>query len=433
VDIAVTRGEVGEVDRGWEFLAQASALLDQSLDYQATLTNVVQLAVPRIADYCTVGLLDDDGLMTWAASAHRDETRAQLAQQLRAYSPDMTSPTSTHPVAEAFRRGVTQLISPVDESFLRGIARDETHLALLRELAPASYIAVPMSARARILGLLVFATTTDSGRCYAQRDLTLANELGHRAALAVDRATLYRAADQAGRAREAMVSVVSHDLKNPISTIQMAVSFLLDEVVPSDQAHDVERRQLQAVRRATSRMYRLIHDLLDVTAIEAGKFRVECCPEAVAPVVNEALESLQALAEAKRIELAAEAPRELPPVVADRDRLLQVFSNLGGNAIKFTPDGGRVTIRVSRARDAVEFSVVDTGPGIAAADLPRVFDRFWQATKTARSGTGLGLAIAKGIVEAHGGRIGVTSVPGQGSTFCFSIPAAASGVAVVET
>ncbi|MGI8620021.1 MAG: GAF domain-containing sensor histidine kinase [Gemmatimonadaceae bacterium] len=404
----------------WEFLAEAGSLMEASLDYESTLAAVVELCVPTVADYCAIGLLDERGVVSWGSSAHRDPAKTELAVKLRAYSPNFGR--STHPGAIAILSGETQLINTVDEAFLRILARDDDHLALLRELAPTAYVGVPLVSRGRVLGLLVFVATADSGRRYTDSDVMFATEIGRRAALAVDHAVLYRAAEEAGRDREKMVAVVSHDLKNPISTIQMAVSFLLEDIVPKDEAHTLERRQLEAVKREAARMYRLIHDLLDTNAIEAGKLHVHRSAQEIAPLVDEVLETLRPLAQAKQIELALETPPELPVVHADRDRLFQVFSNLGGNAIKFTPGGGRVLIRVRQGDDAVEFDVADTGPGIPPGDLPRVFDRYWQAKKTANLGSGLGLTIAKGIVEAHGGRIDVSSVQGEGTVFSFTIP-----------
>jgi signal transduction histidine kinase len=317
------------------------------------------------------------------------------------------------------------LFGVVDEALLRMIARDETHLLLLRELSPTSYITIPLYVRDRLLGLLVFATTISSSRKFTGRDLGLAYQVGRRAALAVDHAVVFQQAEQAARARDVMMAVVSHDLKNPLSTISMAVNFLLEHVIPDDTSRHIERQQLAAVQRAAERAFRLIRDLLDVTAIEAGQLAVGLRQHhPVASVLEEAADMLGPLAAAKRINLLVEMQKELPMISADRDRLLQVFSNLGGNAIKFTPELGRVTIGARPAGDLVEFSVSDTGPGIAESDLPHVFDRFWRATKTAHIGTGLGLAIAKGIVEAHGGQISVSSTIGSGTEFVFSVPVA---------
>jgi signal transduction histidine kinase len=414
--------ERGTIATRWRFLAQASAVLDRSLDYKETLSNVVRLVVPRIADYAGIALLGDDGSLTWGYSAHCDPTKEALVGRLRAYQPQVT--IEGNPTAKALRTGETQFMPDVDETQLHLIARDDTHLSLLRQLAPTSVIILPLAARDRVLGSLVLATTRDSKRRFTDRDVAIANEVARRVGLAVDRAILFRAAEQSARAREQVVAVVSHDLKNPLATIQMAVNFLLEELVPDDAAHEKERSQLQAIHRSAERMYRLVHDLLDVTEIEAGKLPVARSPTGVDVLVTDAIELLRPLANAKRIALETELPPALPPVAADRERVLQVFSNLGGNAIKFTSQGGRVEIRASLRDAMVEFTVRDSGPGIASEELPHVFDRFWQAKKTARSGAGLGLAIAKGIVEAHGGDIRAESELGRGSSFLFTLPVA---------
>jgi len=421
---ARTTSERAAIIRGrWRFLAEASALLDRSLEYQETIRNVVELAVPRMADFAAIALFADDGSLRWGHSSHADPAKKALADRMREYQPQLT--IDANPTAAALRTGETQVIKAVDDAFLHTVARDETHLSLLRQLDPTSLIYMRLAAREKILGSLVLATTRDSGRRFTDRDVAIANEIGRRVSLAVDHALLFRAAEQASKAREQVMAVVSHDLKNPVSTIQMSVSFLLEELVADDAAQEPVRKQLEVIRRTARRMDRLIHDLLNVAAMEGGKFAVSRAPMPVEELVADAVDLLHPLADAKHIALDAELAPALPPVNADRERLLQVFSNLGGNAVKFTPEGGRVEIRAS-VRDAmVEFVVHDTGPGINADDLPHVFDRFWRAKKTSRDGAGLGLAIAKGIVEAHGGSIRAESEPGRGSAFTFTLPLAA--------
>jgi signal transduction histidine kinase len=406
----------------WQFLAEASELLDASLEYQTTLANVVALAVPRLADYAIIALLTDDGALGWGWSAHRDPAKRPTVERLREYLPDLT--TNRHPWVEVVHSGRAQIIETVTDPFLQSIAKDDTHLSLLRDLAPTSYFIIPLAARGRVLGSLLFATDDSSDRRYADRDLAIAAELGRRISLAVDNATLYRKAEQATHMREDMVAVVSHDLKNPLATIQMAVSFLKGEIVPNDAAHDVERKQLDVIQRSADRMYGLIHDLLDTAAIEAGHVRLTRSVVPANELVIDAIELLRPLAAAKHIELLANLPSGLPPIMADAARVLRVFSNIAGNAIKFTPPGGRVEFGVTDVGVALAFSIADNGPGIAASDLPHLFEPYWQAERTKSLGSGLGLPIAKRLIEAHGGEIRVASEVGKGTTFTFTIPLA---------
>ena len=241
-------------------------------------------------------------------------------------------------------------------------------------------------------------------------------------ALARARAGERRALDQAEAAlaaRDEMLGVVAHDLRNPLSAISLKAG-LLRETAPSEKT----RRAAGSIENAAQRMGHLIQSLLDVTVIEAGGFTVRPAACELRELVDEARELLEAAAGARAIEIAAQA-EEGVSVLADRERVIQVFSNLIGNAIKFTPEGGRV--RILARRDGSEHAlveVIDTGPGLPPRDVERVFDRFWKRERAGVEGTGLGLFIARGIVEAHGGRIRVASVPGSGATFSFTLPLA---------
>jgi len=177
----------------WEFLAEAGALMEASLDYEETLASVVQLSVPTVADYCAIGVMDQHGVVTWGSSTHRDKAKAELVAKLRQYTPNIGG--MNHPGARALLSGEPQLINTVDEAFLRLLAVDEAHLALLRELGPTAYLGVPLVARGHVLGLLIFVATAESGRRYTDSDVLFASEIGRRAALAVDHAILYRAAE----------------------------------------------------------------------------------------------------------------------------------------------------------------------------------------------------------------------------------------------
>jgi two-component system, sensor histidine kinase and response regulator len=231
---------------------------------------------------------------------------------------------------------------------------------------------------------------------------------------------LRQKAEAATRLRDEVLATVSHDLKNPLGTIYTSSALLLE----MEMSPDAQRRQLEIIRRTARRMDRLIQDLLDVSRMEAGRFTVEPQPEAAGSLMVEARELLANIADTKTIALELELPPADLMVHADRNRVLQVFSNLIGNAVKFTPEGGRVTVRAEAEPGAVGFTVEDTGVGIPEEALARIFDRFWHSGEG--GGSGLGLAIVKGIVEAHGGRIRAESGPG-GSRFTFTLPAASAG------
>lgn len=237
--------------------------------------------------------------------------------------------------------------------------------------------------------------------------------------LSVAADTARERAERAVRERDEVIAMVAHDLKNPLHTIGITLS-LLDEL-PLSEEERVEKRRI--IRRTVDRMERLIGGLLDMRRIEAGQaLSVTPRPVPADDLLREACALFQPQVEEKRIALSCDAGEQCPPVAADQDRVLQVFWNLIGNAVKFTPEGGRIAVRCEPEGDHVRFSVRDSGPGIRAEHLGRLFDPFWQEKRTARLGTGLGLPIAKAIVEAHGGAIEVASRPGEGTTFSFTLP-----------
>jgi len=406
------------------FLAQASHLLAASLDYEVTLDSVARLMVPAVADYCVIDLVDEEGAVRRLGTAHEDRDQ-ELLLKTKEFYVDLSS---DEPTARAIRSGLPLLIPEVTEQFMTSAARSEAHLDLIRALQARSIMVVPLIARGATIGTLSLARVR-SHNSYGPADLALAQDLAARAALAVDNARLYEQAGQATRLRDEVLAIVSHDLRNPLGVIALSASALSDDVLPREQQLEV----LGIIQRTTERMDALIRDLLDITRMEAGKLEVHRSPDSAVALLTETLDAHRLLGAEKGVHLDMDVPEYLPPVSVDRERILQVLGNLVGNAIKFTPAGGRVLFAAEwHGGQTVRFTVRDTGIGIPERDLTHLFDRYWQARAHARTGAGLGLAISKGIVEAHGGEFEVRSTAGEGSCFAFTVPVDMSQGADVE-
>lgn len=397
-----------------KFLAEVGAVLSSTLGYEETSDNIASLAVAELADICIVETEDEDGALRRWSVAHRDPSKAELAAALQRTPLDPRRPHFGSAVFDIRRPYAMDEVTP---AYLEAIAQSDELLRVWRELEPKSFLALPLVAHGRLAGAMILVSTTTRRDSPANR--RLADEVARRAAYAVENARLYRAARRAIQARDDVLGIVAHDLRNPLNIVRMQALLLREQGLRSKHGAP---QAVAMLERAVARMDRLIQDLLDVTAMEANRLSIE--PTHVSPdhVVSIAVEAQCMLAASASLELRAEVAGDLPELWADRDRLLQVLENLLGNAIKFTPPGGRITVGAAPKDGEVLLWVADTGVGIAAEDLPRLFDRFWQAPRERRRGAGLGLPIVKGIIEAHGGRVWVQSTPRQGSTVFFVIP-----------
>lgn len=407
-----------QAERNQQLLSEAGARLSKSLEYDETLRVVVELAVPTLADCALLDILDDrrddQAPLYRLASTHADPYCQQILQEYeRPRGLAVSTPSRVMDVIRGRRPSVASEVPP---------ARAEADLGLVAPgLGVRSYMIVPLIAREHVLGALTLLST--SGRRYGDADLALAQELALRAAFAIDNARLYRIAQNANRIRDEVLGAVSHDLRTPLSVIAMCTRVLL-ESPPHDEA--VRRDMLSTIDQSADWMMRLIRDLLDVSSMEAGRLSIDKRPEDVAPIVERAVQMFARASAERSVPIYEDVPPGLPPVLGDAARLLQVLANLVGNAVKFT-QRGRITVSAEADGDYVVISVTDTGPGIPREHLPHIFDRYWHARRESRiQGSGLGLAIAKGIVEAHGGRIGVESDVGLGTRFSFTVPLARS-------
>jgi PAS domain S-box-containing protein len=585
--------------RRW-FIAEASALLTSSLDFDKTLTTIAELAVPRIADWCAINVLTEQGTLRRLVVTHKDPKKIEITQRLQRY------PAVAKPASEVAATGQSVLVEAISEQHLRALASSDEQFELLRGLGLHSYVTVPLRAGDRILGALTLANA--EGARLDRRDLQMAEELGRRAGTAMDnarlyedaqrarqiaessaaralliqevtaalseaptpsivtevvtslgtkvvgasaaviyeidaggeeitlvramgypaellethrrfamdanmplvevirtgrplflrqreeldtrypglvrpaplfaawvalplqvegrrlgslgmafktprefdeqerdfivtmsrlcaqaleRANLYEAAqkaraeaESARRTRENLLTIVSHDLRNPLSAIATTAG-LLTKADPARDPSGKSARFGSNILRAVQRMDRLILDLLDLAKIESGRLFMERQPHDAASLVRDSVEILAPLASSKGLLLTADVPSSDVSVFCDRERILQVLSNLIGNALKFTVEGGTIAVSVRDGEGETTLAVSDTGCGIEASQVPHIFDRYWQANG-ARDGIGLGLSIAKGIVEAHGGRIWVETELGRGTTFFFTLAKAPS-------
>lgn len=392
-----------------QFLVCAGQELGGSLDYEKTLDALTRLVVPRMADLCIVDLVE--GAQTRrVALAHRDPGKAAKLLNRR------FSLESFHPqvgIARVIQTQQPELVREISEEWLREAIRDSDHLGAALEVRPRSAMHVPLVEHGQTLGALTLALVGDNPRRFTPEDLPLAKGLADRAAQAINHARLFASAVEAKQVRDDVLAVVSHDLRNPLYTISLCTE-ILTRRQPSPQ--------LEVIRCSVGRAERLIDDLLVASALESGTLPLEREPEPVVSLVQEAISLHRAQAEDRAIRIVSELDEALPPVSLDRHRMLQLLSNLVGNALKFTPKGGQVVVGARRLGDELELSVRDTGPGICPEELPHVFERFWRGAHANRAGMGLGLSIAKGIAEAHGGRIRVESAPSAGARFVVTVP-----------
>jgi len=395
------------------FLAEAGETLASSLGSDDTLRNVTQLAVPRLADACAVHAYHGDRFQGVAVSHVNPEREAEVAMRRKEHPIDIHG---NHPVAQVIRTG--KAISLSRDRPQSDVTLELPDVVDIFDRAPAACLALPLVARGQLLGVMVLYREK---RGYDDNDLFLAEEISRRAALAIDNARLHEMVHVGIRARDDMIGIVSHDLRNPVNAVKMLTGVMLDH--QRDEPLSSEMVEYATIiRQAAEQMDSLISDLLDVTKVEAGRLSVSAVPEDTEELLSDALRTLAPVASQKSLKLRLNAPDEIPRVLADRERIAQALSNLVGNAVKFSPPGSEILVRVSVLDAEVLFAVSDRGAGMNAEQLSHAFDRFWQSSRTDRQGAGLGLAITKGIIDAHGGRIWAESREGEGSTFYFTLP-----------
>jgi signal transduction histidine kinase/CheY-like chemotaxis protein len=402
------------------FMADATAILSRSLDFEQTLAAVAQLAVPEMADWCAVDMFDSSHRLRRLAVAHVDPAKVRFARALEEKYP--SDPNARGGVQEVIRTGKPTMMTTIPPELLAAAAaRDDETRRILDELALTSYLCVPLTTVGGTIGALTFVFA-ESGRHYTQADLAFAQDLAGRAALAIDNASAYSRAHEANRLKDAFLATLSHELRTPLNAI-LGYAQMLN--VGALKAKD-RSNAITVLTRNAKALRQIIDDVLDVSRIVSGKLRLNVSPVALDGILRNAADSVQPAADAKGVALQLVLDPEAPPVSGDPDRLQQVVWNLLANAVKFTPRGGHVQLRLSREESSVVITVSDDGRGIEPSFLPHVFERFRQADSRfsrEHGGLGLGLTIARELVALHGGDISASSDgPGTGATFTIRLP-----------
>jgi signal transduction histidine kinase len=418
------RARAEAAEQRFAFLAEASTLVASSLDYQATLTSIARLAVPHLADWCAVDVVDEDGAPHMLEVAHVDPAKIELA---RAVHERLTpGPDAPNALARVLATGRPVLVPHISPELQTAHISDPEHLRLVRELGPRSLMVVPLRARDRTLGALTLASA-GSGRVYGTDDLALAEDLARRCALAVDNARLYEQAQQAVRARDEFLSIASHELRTPLAGVKGFAQVLLAAQARGQLTPDQLKRGLQRIDEASNRLNDLIQDLLDVSRIRMGQLLLRPLPIDLAALVREAASRFgEQLDDGHR--LVVDLAVDPCPILADAHRIEQILMNLLDNAAKYSPHGGELRVQLASDQDGVLLQVRDHGIGLPPESVDTVFEPFGRAPNAARRhipGMGLGLYICREIAQRHGGRIWAESGgEDQGTTFSLWLPLA---------
>ena len=408
------------------FLAEAGNALAGSLDFQETFQNLARLVVPRLADFCIIDVADDEGNLEQVAVSHFDPSEEPKLRALTARYPGIGR---RHGATHVFVTGKSEMCCDVTEEVLRGLFEDAEDRKMIRALSVRSFMAVPLKMGERVLGAITMVNTRPERAC-GPNELSLAEELAPRAALALENAGLYKAAqkarmdaERANLAKDQFLAMLSHELRTPLTPVLTSLFALEHEGMVADDL----RPTLEMIRRNVELEARLIDDLLDLTRVSKGKVQLNLEIVDAHSLLRSALEICQSDIEDKQLRVSVDLAAEKVQLEADPARMQQIFWNLIKNAVKFTPEGGRLEIRTTdEPDDHLRVEISDSGVGIDPESLPKIFDAFEQGERMRYGGLGLGLAISKSLVETHHGRMTAQSAGrDQGATFTLLFPVSA--------
>jgi signal transduction histidine kinase/PAS domain-containing protein len=402
-------------------LADAGVTLDASLNAETTLASLASLVVPRVADWCVIDLLEEDGIRR-VAGTHADPRKQELLEELSERFPP--SMASTSPAARVLRSGETELHRGLDSQGLRSLAESDEHAALLSRVGTRSSITVPLEAREQHLGAMTFVR---GDRDFDETDLALAGEIASRAARALDNARLFEGALDANRVKSDFLAVMSHELRTPLTAILGFTDLLLEGVAGPPE--EVQARYLGRIRAGAAQLLTIIQEILNYAQAEAGREQARPGAIRIGDLVDEIAAAAEPLVREKGLDFQVQVAERDTTLHTDVGKLRQVILNLLTNAAKFT-DRGSVGLSLAMHGDELSIAVSDTGIGIAPQELAGIFEAFRQVEQgmTRRAGgTGLGLSVSRQLIGLLGGQLSVESQAGHGSTFTLKLPVNPSG------
>jgi signal transduction histidine kinase len=401
-------------------LADVLRCLSTPLNYREMLTNIATVLVPRIADWCVVDLVGKDNKVERLPAAHVGKSKDAMLHELRLCFPESEfTPGASESVITSgqpvFIRRVT------DDMLVTAFSDNEERLQLIRALGIVSYLCVPLNGERGVIGAMTLAMG-ESGRHFVEDDLQLAKELSHRTAFAIESVQAYEAAQRANRLKDNFLATLSHELRTPLNAILGYTWMLRSNAVTDDR----REHALETVERNAKVVSQMLYDLLDVSRIASGKLTLTMQPMDLRNLVLQSVESVAPSASDKGLSLHLESENDPILIQGDQARLQQVLWNLLSNALKFTSEGGRISVTVKSDQKSAKVAVQDSGIGIPLAFQSRVFEPFQQIKSKSTpqiGGLGLGLAIVRQIVELHGGTVTLESEgEGKGSTFTVQLP-----------
>lgn len=414
-DISARKKNEGQL----RFLSHSSEVLAEALDYQSQVQKIADLIVPGVADYCIVFTREGEDLQV-SATAHSDSSKLELLLRVAKKFPSQISSRIGSPPSGTEN---IRLFETVTDATYQAIAVDEEHLSLMQEVGTRSYLSAPLVVRNRIIGAVSMGITGNK-RKFSKDDESFYRQVIYRFAVALDNARLYRDAKVAIRAREEILAIVSHDLKNPIAVADLATQLATIKMDAGMPATAIREYHLK-ISHAIDRMKRLVDMLLNFGKLQAGTFQARMGEIRFDTLFNDVAQIFDPLAAKKGVMLQFKFDSGVH-FHADCDALSQAISNLLSNALKVCPGGSHINVTGSIGGDGcVYISVEDEGPGIPEEHRAHLFERYWQPKNSQKEGAGLGLYIVQGVARAHGGDVVVESKLNSGSKFTICFPARA--------